>query len=1412
MKRILTAILVSLIAVSAFTFCVNAQQAEKYQPEAGDGYLSFDYSQICNGTVNNGPTATITKNVQFDGRNTVKIVPNPTDGGNTRISLDSYGLGNYASKIEVPKYKYLGVTYYYDTDKPTYEGRSMWRILPGSTKVTNEYLASSTDAVKTKQWVEIIIPFGGMKINDVEKKWITQAHFRPFGETHAQSLTEKDVIYIEKFTFYEKNPDPNARGTIMFDKSVPEARGTVKEIIAKAGETVKLPECTFEHPTAVFKGWRERAGKTVLAAGTEVTVTEGETVYFAEWDNTAVLPDFVSIEFPKYANGVVNSSGSATVENDAKKDGKPVVKVTPNPSCEKTNVLTVDGWEYGNAGVDLDVYKYFAIEYFYESKNPVDTNMRIAIMNQGKILNGEAVAYSKENIKANVWDTLYFDFTHIKLNPEVSSHILKQMHVRVFGDYKLQSLTGEDIMYISRVHFFKELPETVTHEPYMNGYNDGTFKPSGTMTRAEACTVIARLLEKEENIAGTSAFSDVQSADWFAKYIGFCEAKGLLKSYSGSFLPNQPVTRAEFAELVYLTNLAKDTGKEVAFTDVNESHAKYASIKAAASAGLINGYLEADGTYTFRPDNTITRAEVVTVINRALGKSKKTEDINKEIIILFLDTDRTHWAFADIAEATIPHVEERGVWLYPIKDPIVLLGEKFDLNTYYNIEAGNAKVKELDELEKKRIEEIRNTPNKDLSALGGKKVYVSSSMGNDNNDGLTENTPVKTFVKANSIAEKGDAVLLRRGDIWRGQLTAKGGITYTAYGTGAKPRIYGSPENGADPEKWLLVYSDETGKKVWEYKNCNFKDVGTMVIRDGDREYYTSKITAYSVGSRLVSKDDKNKDFDYIAELQNNLEFFHYANNAVSGNIIDATKATGPVFLRCDNGNPGSVFDSVEFNVRTSGIGIVGNDVTIDNICVMYVGVHGISSGTTKNLTVTNCEFGWIGGSIQGYNANGTTSGSATRLGNGVEIYGGCDGYLIDNCYLWQNYDAGVTHQYSSRSGGNCVMKNITYSNNVMTECIYSIEYFLSVADGLERYGDNVLYTGNLCRRAGYGFGGWLNRAHRGAAEHIRSGGSGTNNPFTNYRIENNIFDRSTYELCQTTTLWDNCKPVYSGNTFIGGLGNNFYTYGSEAGMIDLSAKVAMKNILGDKTGEFYYVDKVPKNQFDFTPSKTVEVTEADKTRFATYFDAEEKMEEKIEQELEEDNEIKAPLIVRAMKSGKLWADTRKAYTVAEGKDEATGIEYADITINNDASLLNMDCYNLPKFPIENDKIVVKILMRTTEKVKPEIHTYNHYLSDGTKITNGSSGIALQATSGSNEWEEVYIEVKDFPEGVVAGSHIHLVFGGSKKGHAYFGSDGKLIGNPNFDVAAWGIFPNLASAKAHDLKEAAINGVVEEKK
>jgi len=1130
---------------------------------------------------------------------------------------------------------------------------------------------------------------------------------------------------------------------------------------------------------------------------------EVNTTYTASWEVIRNVEDFVSLKYVDYSNEIVNGADTAYLEN-VSKDGREVVMCTPNPNRTSTSkTISLDGYKYAGANIDLNAYRWFAVEYFYQAPNPKELNMRIDIMTSNTVLLKSVGAYSVEPLVANTWATALFDMSVLEgnVNPDNPTPNMKQMHLRAYGMNNIDILDASDVMYISRVMFFKEKPDFVAHTAYMNGYADGTFKPAGTMTRAEACTVVARLLEKEENIAGTSNFADVKG-HWAEKYIGLCEAKGLLASYSGNFTPDQAITRAEFSELVYLTGLAKDKGLTPVFADVAADHPKYASIMAAAKAGLINGYDNGNGTFSFKPDNTITRAEVVTVINRARGREKTIDDINSDIILLFLDTDRTHWAFANIAEATVPHVELDGKWLYPTKDPLVLLGEKFDITEYYNIPAGNAKVAELDALEAKRIEEIRNTPNMDLSAIKGKKVYVSQSTGNNDNDGLTEATPVKTLAKANTIALSGDVVLLKRGDLWREPMTAKGGITYTAYGEGKKPTIYGSPENGADPEKWLLVYEDESGKKVWQYKKTDMKDVGTMIIRDGDREYYTSKVMAYSVGKRYVYKDDKNKDFDYIAELKNDLEFFHYANNAVSGPVINASAATGPVYLRCDNGNPGKVFDSIEFNVKVSGIGIGGSDVTIDNIRVMHAGVHGISSGTTKNLTVTNCEFGWIGGSIQSYNANGNNDGSPTRLGNGVEIYGGCDGYLIDNCYLWQCYDAGVTHQYSSRSGGNCVMKNVTYSNNLITDCIYSIEYFLGIADGLERYGDNILYENNLCRRAGFGFGGWLNRAHRSAAEHIRSGGASTTNPFTNYRIINNIFDRSTYELCQTTTPWDNCRPDYDGNTFIQGLNNNFYTYGAEAGKADISARTAMVTVLGDEHGQFYYVDPMPKNKFDFVPSKKFPTEEADKTRFSSYFDFDNRLEEEAAEE-----EVLPALVVRTMKDKKLYADTRKSYTVTSEVDSATGMTYAHINLVNESALLNLDCYGLPKFDVSSGKIVVKILMRTTEKVKPVIYSYNVLAADGTKIGNGGEGTAVNATVGNNEWEEVYVEVRGFKEGSATCSQIHVVFGGaSKRGDAYF-KDGVLQGNPNFDVAAWGIFPNLASAKAYDLKTAAVNGV-----
>ena len=83
-------------------------------------------------------------------------------------------------------------------------------------------------------------------------------------------------------------------------------------------------------------------------------------------------------------------------------------------------------------------------------------------------------------------------------------------------------------------------------------------------------------------------------------------------------------------------------------------------------------------------------------------------------------------------------------------------------------------------------------------------------------------------------------------------MTTRSGITYSAYGEGEKPRIYGSPENGADASKWTLYHEDAaTGMKIWTYANTNMVDVGELVFNDGDAYSY-KEVPSYLDGKVVV--------------------------------------------------------------------------------------------------------------------------------------------------------------------------------------------------------------------------------------------------------------------------------------------------------------------------------------------------------------------------------------------------------------------------------------------------------------------------------------------------------------------------------------------------------------------------------
>jgi uncharacterized membrane protein YgcG len=202
----------------------------------------------------------------------------------------------------------------------------------------------------------------------------------------------------------------------------------------------------------------------------------------------------------------------------------------------------------------------------------------------------------------------------------------------------------------------KEAFETEEHIRYINGYNDGCVRPDGPITRAEVAAIIFRLLKKTEGYAiGGSRFADVGEGAWYARAVGYLSDMGIFRGYTdGTFKPDQSITRAEFASVVsYFDELVR--GIDNPFSDVHDDYWASEYIVSSYLKGWISGY----PGYMFMPDGAITRAEVVTIVNRILGRRLRLEDVPDELFGLYPDLPARHWAFADMIEASVGHSFER---------------------------------------------------------------------------------------------------------------------------------------------------------------------------------------------------------------------------------------------------------------------------------------------------------------------------------------------------------------------------------------------------------------------------------------------------------------------------------------------------------------------------------------------------------------------------------------------------------------------------------------------------------------------------------------------------------------------------------------------------------------------------------
>lgn len=370
--------------------------------------------------------------------------------------------------------------------------------------------------------------------------------------------------------------------------------------------------------------------------------------------------------------------------------------------------------------------------------------------------------------------------------------------------------------------------------------------------------------------------------------------------------------------------------------------------------------------------------------------------------------------------------------------------------------------------------------------------FVSSSTGSDSNDGLTPETAWASVAKVVSMgsAVENSVVYFKRGDTFRttAVFSTKANTVYTTYGFGDKPKIVGSID-GTGASNW----SETNTENVWVFSrsianSTQNGDVGHIRINDG--ELWGIKVSVRNDSDMRVDNGDVYNGRTYIDALSNvavncglglynDLEFHH-----------DYT--TGNLYLYCEDGNPGTVFDSIEIADKGNGLSGTFNNTTVDNLYITGFGSHGLGYGNITSSTVKNCHLEWIGGSIQTLNF---TSGATapTRFGNAIEAYGSASDFTIANCYCSQIYDCCYTVQNQEA---------VTFRNVFMYDNV--AEYSNSGLEIWQNGGitDNLYLHDNYTLFGGYG---WSHQRPLKDGNFFYGGIGIRSTTFTNCSVENNI-------------------------------------------------------------------------------------------------------------------------------------------------------------------------------------------------------------------------------------------------------------------------------------------------------------------
>ena len=374
--------------------------------------------------------------------------------------------------------------------------------------------------------------------------------------------------------------------------------GKMDNQIFQHGQILPLNDCTYSREGYDFMGWEN--GEKQFSNKAEVQFTDlvpspkdgDSATLYAVWQERDVTLNYASSD---ESLGTV-TAGSETI---GAATGKPT-----GSTAQAKSGARFDGW-------------YSA---------------------DGTLLSPELTFVPTK--EAAVWQgTTYYAHFSAKRSPSTPSTPAKPDETKPTLAPIPEMLNGED------------------HYAYLLGYEDGTVRPNGSISRAEVATVLFRLLKDDvrtQNLTKDNAYSDVPDTAWYSTAVSTLSKMGVISGYpDGTFRPNAPITRAEFAAMIArFDETAKSA--DTPFTDISGHWAENAIGKAYG-----NGWVEGSSKTLFCPESNLTRAETATLLNRVLHRLPEKESDLLANQIAWPDNPETFWGYLTIQEATNSHEYER---------------------------------------------------------------------------------------------------------------------------------------------------------------------------------------------------------------------------------------------------------------------------------------------------------------------------------------------------------------------------------------------------------------------------------------------------------------------------------------------------------------------------------------------------------------------------------------------------------------------------------------------------------------------------------------------------------------------------------------------------------------------------------